>query len=111
MNKRLAAIEMMIEKTPNDPFPRYARALELRSMGDKAAALAALSELTERSGEYVPSYLMAAQLAAELGKTDDASRFAGLGLERAQRAGDGHAASELQAFLSTLEPGNSPHEE
>lgn len=111
MSKRLAAIEAMIEKVPGDPFPRYARALELRSMKDLEGALAGLSETAQRFPDYVPTYLMAAQIAAELDQNAAARDFATRGLERARRVGDGHAASELGNFLATLPPRNSSAEE
>jgi hypothetical protein len=102
MSKRLEAIEKMIAAGSQDPFRHYARAMELRSLDRKAEALGALGEVTERFPTYVPSYLMAAQLAAELGQKDDAARFADRGIDAARAAGDAHALSELTTFKQTL---------
>jgi hypothetical protein len=99
---RLAAIEAMIAKRPDDPFPRYARAMELRSRGMKVEALEAYREITVAFPGYVPTYLMAAQLAAELGRAEDARAFAERGVERARQAGDAHALSELTQLLGTI---------
>ena len=79
MSKRLEAIEKMIAAGSQDPFHHYARAMELRSLDRKAEALTAFGGVSERFPKYVPSYLMAAQLAAELGQKDEATRFADRG--------------------------------
>lgn len=100
--ERLALLEQMIEKGSTDPFHHYARAMELRSLGRLEDALEAYRDVAERFEDYVPTYLMAAQVAQELDREEDARRFAERGLERAQAKGDGHAASELQGFLDLL---------
>ena len=45
---------------------------------------------------------MAAQLADEVSKRDEARAWADRGLVVAQKKGDGHAASELTTFRNTL---------
>lgn len=102
MSKRLEMLELMTTKKPDDPFVWYARAMELRSLGRKDEALAAFADVTTRFPSYVPTYLMAGQVASELGRPDEARRFAERGIEVAQRAGDAHAASELASFVATL---------
>jgi len=100
--ERLQAIEAMIAKKPDDPFAHYARAMALRSADQKEAALEAFRGVAERFPDYVPTYLMAAQLAADLARPADARALAERGAERAAKAGDGHALSELRTFLGTL---------
>ncbi len=102
---RLVAIEAMIEKRPDDPFPRYARAMELRSQGRAADALAAYADVAARFPAYVPTYLMGAQLSAETGDVEGARSWSARGIEAAERAGDDHALSELRTFASTLGSG------
>lgn len=102
MSKRLEAIEKMIAAGSQDPFHHYARAMELRSLARKEDALAAFGGVADRFPGYVPSYLMAAQLAAELGRKDEAFRFADRGIDAAKTAGDDHALSELTTFKQTL---------
>jgi tetratricopeptide (TPR) repeat protein len=101
-SRRLETIEAMIARQPDDPFPRYARAMELRSLGRTDEALSAYREIAERFPSYVPTYLMAAQLAAELAQTDEARSWAERGIEVARAAGDAHALSELSSFLGAL---------
>ncbi len=102
MSKRLQVIEAIIAKGSRDPFHFYARAMELRSAGRKDEALAALEQVTSEHPAYVPTYLMAAQLAQELGRGDDARRLADLGIATARSAGDDHALSELSTLRGTL---------
>lgn len=100
--KRLAVIEAILAKGSKDPFHHYARAMELRSIDRKDESLAALTKLTMDHPAYVPTYLMAAQLAQDLGRGDEARRFAEIGIERARAAGDDHALSELTTLRNTL---------
>lgn len=102
MSKRLQVIEAIIAKGSRDPFHFYARAMELRSAGRRDEALAALEKVTTDFPAYVPTYLMAAQLAQEMGRADDARRYADTGIDRARTAHDDHALSELSTLRSTL---------
>lgn len=102
MSKRLEAIEKMLAGEPKDPFPWYARAMELRSLGRLEDALAAYGTVAERFPGYVPTYLMAGQVARELGRDADARGWLERGLDAASAASDGHALSELRAALAEL---------
>ncbi len=104
MSKRLEMLETMIAKGSTDPFVHYARALELRSVGRKEDALAALEEVAARFPAYVPTYLIAGKLAAELGRTDAARDLLARGVDRAIAAGDGKARGEIEAALAELDP-------
>ena len=102
MNKRLAMLEQLIAKGTKDPFVRYARALELRALGELERALAALDEVRTLHPDYVPTFLMAGQIAGQLGRTEDARAWLTQGVEVARVARDEHARSELQAALDAL---------
>jgi len=102
MNKRLELFDKLIAKGTSDPFHYYARAMELRSLSRPDDAFTAFVEVTTRFPDYVPSYLMAAQLAQELGDKPRARELAGAGVAAARRAGDEHAMSELTALLEAL---------
>lgn len=99
---RLEMIEAMIAKGSTDPFHFYARAMELRSLERLEDALAAFGDVRERFPEYVPTYLMAAQVAQELDRIDEARGWAEQGLEQARAKGDAHAARELGQLLDML---------
>ena len=100
---RLEMIEQLIGKGSVDPFVHYGRAMELRSLGRHEDALAAFRDVATRFADYVPTYLMAAQLARELGRVEEARGFAARGLEAAKKAGDSHTASEIDAFVGMLD--------
>lgn len=102
MSRRLEAIEKMLEGEPRDPFPWYARAMELRSLDRLDDALAAYETVATRFPDYVPTYLMAGQVARALGRDHEARTWLERGIEAARAAADGHALSELQAALSEL---------
>ena len=102
MADRLAMLDAVIAKGSEDPFVFYARAMEFRSRGEKDKALEAFDGLAERFPDYVPTYLMAAQVCGELEKEDDARAWCERGIKKAKDAGDGHAGGELQAFLDEL---------
>ena len=102
MSERLRMIEKLLEQGSSEPFHWYARAMELRSLGRLEEALEAYAEVRDRFADYVPTYLMAAQVAQELDREDDARVWAERGVEAAQAKGDAHAARELEQFLATL---------
>lgn len=102
MSKRLEMFDKLLSAGSRDPFHHYARALELRSLARGTEALAALAQVTREFPDYVPSYLIAAQLAAETGDAGAAKEFCELGLLAAQRAGNDHALGELRELRDSL---------
>jgi tetratricopeptide (TPR) repeat protein len=108
MASRLEMLDKLIARGSNDPFVYYARAMELRGAGRGEDALDAFEDVRARFPDYVPTYLMAGQLAAELGANDRARAFLEKGIAAAKTAGDDHALSELTAALTTLPPGGGP---
>jgi len=98
----LAMLEEMIASGNKDPFLRYARAMEIRARGDLDEALDAYREVIATNPEYVPSYLMAGQVATELGRFELARKILEAGIPRAQEAGDQRAVTELGAALEEL---------
>src|SRR5256885_3491605 len=102
MNKRLELLEKMIASGSRDPFVRYARALELRGLGELERALGALEEVRALHPEYVPTFLIAGQIAVELGRSEQAREWLERGIAAAKAARDEHARSELQTALDAL---------
>ena|SRR5690606_28402765 len=100
---RLAMLETMIAKGSSDPFVHYARALELRSVGRLDDSLEALVAVAEAFPSYVPTYLIAGQLAVQLGAFERARGLLVEGITKARAAGDGKARGELEAALAELD--------
>ncbi len=101
---RLAVLEMMVSKAPNDPFPYYCLAQEYRTRGRSDEAVAAFDNLRARFAGYVPQYLMAAQLLNELKRFADARACLEAGIAAARAGRDTHALGELEGMLATLPP-------
>jgi tetratricopeptide (TPR) repeat protein len=99
---RLSMLEAMIDGGNRDPFVRYARAMELRSQKRLDDALAAFREVISSDPGYVPTYLMSAQVAIELGERAEARALIEAGLPLARAAGDSRAVSELSDALEDL---------
>ena len=55
---RIEQLRKFIDAQPEQPFPRYALALELKGKGDAAAAAAEMKELLRRAPGYLAAYLM-----------------------------------------------------
>lgn len=99
----MSILQSMVEAGSRDPFVWYALAMEYRSQGDLDAALQRYAEVKAQFPAYLPTYLMAAQVAGELGVPAEARRWAAEGCALAKLAGDVHALSELEAELANHE--------
>ncbi len=99
---RLATFRGFIERTPQDPFPRYGLAMEHRTRGELDLAWAAFNDLIEKFPTYVASYLMAGGTLVSLGRKDEAAAIYRRGIEVATTARDQHARGELESALSEL---------
>jgi tetratricopeptide (TPR) repeat protein len=98
----LEVLRKFVDKSPNDPFPRYGLAMELKKLGQKDEAEAVFAELEQRNPQYVPQYLMRANNLGELGRNADARQVLVRGIQAAQEKRDGHALGELQQALASL---------
>ena len=103
MPTRLEALEMMVSKGVNDPFPMYGLALEYRSQERHDDAIRAFGQLRERFPKYVPQYLMCGQMLVNQKRPDEARVWLTQGMEAAKRAGNTHALGEIQNVLATLD--------
>src|SRR5262245_16862928 len=99
---RLAQLETWVRDKPDDAFVRYALALELKSLGREEDAAREFATLIAKKPDYVPSYLMFGNLLGRLGRTDEAREVLEKGLVAAQKAGNHHAAGEIQDALAGL---------
>jgi predicted Zn-dependent protease len=99
---RIATFRSFIARTPSDPFPRYGLAMELKSTGDVDGAIGEFQTLMAQFPDYVPTYLMAGTTLAERGRIDDARTAFTRGIAAADKKGDRHALSELEAALAAL---------
>jgi predicted Zn-dependent protease len=101
-NARIAQLEKILVLRPDEPFARYALALEHRSGGDLTKAATTLEDLVRRTPAYVPAYLMLGQILQEQDKRDGARAVLAAGQTQARAKGDQHALSELTSALDAL---------
>lgn len=99
---RRQMLEEFVAKKPDDPFLRYGLAMECMSGGDSAAADGQFRALLEKNADYVPAYLMYAQMLSRESRTAEAKTVLTAGIATAQKKGDHHAQSELEGLLGEL---------
>jgi thioredoxin-like negative regulator of GroEL len=99
---RRQMLEEFVTQKPSDAFSRYGLAMECMNSGDSAAADAHFRTLLERDADYVPAYLMYAQLLAREARTNEAKQVLSDGIAAALRKGNQHACSEMEALLDEL---------
>jgi tetratricopeptide (TPR) repeat protein len=99
---RVAQLRKFVEAQPQEPFPRYALALELKGQGDHDGAAQELQALVQNAPDYLAAYLQLGMLLQTLGRADEARDALRRGQDLARRKGDGHTLSELTSALEAL---------
>ena len=99
---RVEQLRSFIAASPDDPFPRYALALELKGKGAAAEAAEELRRLLERKPDYLAAYLQLGMLHASAGKTGEARSVLTAGQDVARKQGNSHTLSELTTALEGL---------
>ncbi|HZR11597.1 MAG TPA: tetratricopeptide repeat protein [Myxococcales bacterium] len=99
---RSEQLRRFIAASPDEAFPRYALALELKGKGDAQAAAAELEELLRRKPDYLAAYLQLGMLLQSLDRAAEAREALVRGQEVARRQGNTHTLSELTQALETL---------
>ncbi len=101
---RLMQLRQMQKDDPSDAFIAYGVAMELSRLGNAAEAIAAYQQLLRDHPDYAAAYFMCGRTLEQTGQTDAAADMYRTGVATAQRAGDTHAAGEMQAALDALTP-------
>lgn len=100
MTTRISQLEKFIQEDPNDPFPKYALAIEHLKVNKKKSR-ELFDELLKNHPEYIATYYHAAALYAEFGKRAQAEAIYQLGIAKAGEIQETHALKELQsAYLN-----------
>ena len=99
MNRRLQMLEKLVEDGSTDPFHHYALALEYKREERLDEALSAFTSLRQAHPDYLPMYMMAGSLLAELDRNDEARPWFEQGISVAETKGDGKTAGELREAL------------
>jgi len=99
---RIEQLRKFVSASPDEAFPRYALALELKGKGDAQAASAELEELLRRQPDYLAAYLQLGLLLQTLGRPDAARATLSRGQDVARGQGNTHTLSELTQALESL---------
>jgi tetratricopeptide (TPR) repeat protein len=99
---RIAQLRKFIAASPDEAFPRYALALELKGQGDAPGAAAELEELLRRKPDYLAAYLQFGLLLQALERIAEARETLVRGQDVARRQGNTHTLGELTQALETL---------
>ncbi len=102
---KIAMLSEILQHNPTDSFARYGLAMAHLGDGNTDAALREFATTTAHNPDYVPAYQMSAQTLAKVNRNEEAIERLQAGLAAAQRTGNTHAASEMQALLDELEGG------
>ena len=96
-------LEQFVAAKPHDAFSRYGLAMECMNSGDNSAADEHFRVLIESNADYVPAYLMYAQMLSKESRNSEAREILTTGIAAAIRKGDGHARSEMESLLTQIE--------
>ncbi|MBL0105176.1 MAG: tetratricopeptide repeat protein [Bacteroidetes bacterium] len=102
MSDRISTLREYLKDDPNDPFLRYALALEIRAAGQNETAFEELMWLIENQPDYLPSYYMAGQVAEQINKIPEAVLFYQKGIELAKAQNQRNTLGELKTALSLI---------
>jgi thioredoxin-like negative regulator of GroEL len=99
---RRQMLEEFVAKKPDDAFSRYGLAMECMNGGDTVAANEHFRALLQRNGDYVPAYLMYAQMLARESRTEEARQVLSTGIVAAGKKDDQHARAEMETLLAEI---------
>ena len=102
MKTRREMLEEFVAQDPDDPFSRYALALELEKEGNDQGAVPQLQDVIARDPSYVAAYYQLGRLLAKTGILEEARDVYRRGLVAATAANDQRARSEIQEALEML---------
>ena len=100
---KLATLTEILTQDPKNAFARYGLAMEHASQGNVDIALREFQQLLTDHPDYTAGYFMAAQTLVKAGRTDEAKARLDQGISSAQRTGNQHALSEMEALLMDLQ--------
>ncbi|HZW32179.1 MAG TPA: tetratricopeptide repeat protein [Isosphaeraceae bacterium] len=102
-SRRRLRLEQSLAAAPEDLFLRYALALQCLQDGDVDEGRQRLKDLIADDPDHqIAAYQQLGQSYADHGETDDALAILRAGVAKAQAAGDGHAAAEMEQLILVL---------
>jgi tetratricopeptide (TPR) repeat protein len=102
MSSRLEKLQELLKQDPANKLLGYGLAQELAGLGRAEEAVEQYQCLIAEQPDYCAAYFHGAKTLEQLGRIDAARDLYLRGIAAAIRAGDDHAASEMQAALAAL---------
>ncbi len=102
-SSRLEMIRSLAQQRPQDPFPRYALAMEFKTSSDTEGAWREFAALIAEHPDYIASYAPAGEVLVGLGRLEEARDVYGKGIEACTRRNDAHTRDHLESALHALE--------
>src|ERR1700730_5842033 len=99
---RRPMLEELVARKPAECLDRYGLSMQCLNSGDPAAAGEHFRALLQSNAEYVPAYLMYAQLLVRESRGEEARTVLSSGIAAAEKKGDQHARSEMEGLLSEI---------
>lgn len=99
----IADLERLLAVDPEDAFVIYGIAQEHAKAGDFARAVEFYDRCLAVDPAYVYAYFHKARALEALGRPQDAAATLRAGIDMARATDDGHAMTELSAYLDELE--------
>jgi len=99
---RLAMLSELLGQDQNNAFARYGLAMEYSNSGQLEQAIDEFRKLLSTNPDYTAGYFMAAQTLMKCERPEEARKMLQDGIVTAERKGDAHAQSEMQAMLDEI---------
>lgn len=99
---RITTLREIVSQDPNNALARYGLAMEYSNSGELDRALEEFSQLLAINPDYTAAYFMAAQTLVKAERAEQAKLMLRNGIASAERKGDMHAQSEMQAMLEEI---------
>ncbi len=100
---KIAMLTEILSSDPQNAFARYGLAMEYSALGQYPRSVTEFDKLLELHPGYTAGYFMAAQTLLKAGQTPEAIARLKTGIASAEKAGDPHAAGEMQALLDEVD--------
>jgi tetratricopeptide (TPR) repeat protein len=102
---KLQKLHRMLERDPRDAFLLYAIGMEHKKLQSPALAIEYFDRTIEVDAGYCYAYFQRGQVHEQAGNLPAARDSYRAGIAAAERAGDAHAKSELEAALDMIADG------
>jgi len=100
---KIVGLKEILAADAKNSLARYGLAMEFAKQGETGAALAEFDTLLTNDPSYTAGYFMCAQTLAAAGRKEEAMARLQDGIRTAEKSGNHHAVSEMQAMLDELE--------